>query len=76
MANDNRKPPHRHAPELARKEALQARQTHTHRSGQKENGHRQTTSRVTNVRPHTVLPHPAEKTSKKIPDISRYDVRK
>ena len=40
MANDNRKPPHRHDPELARKEALQARQTHTHRSGQKESGHR------------------------------------
>ena len=35
MANDNRKLPHRHDPELARKEALQARQTHTHRSGQK-----------------------------------------
>ena len=52
MANDNRKPPHRHDPELARKEALQARQTHTHRSGQKENGHRQTTSRV-NKRPST-----------------------
>ena len=28
----------RHDPELARKEALQARQTHTHRSGQKESG--------------------------------------
>ena len=52
MANDNRKPPHRHDPELARKEALQARQTHTHRSGQKESGHRQTTSRV-NKRPST-----------------------
>lgn len=52
MANDNRKPPHRHDPELAQKEALQARQTHTHRSGQKENGHRQTTSRV-NKRPST-----------------------
>ena len=52
MANDNRKLPHRHDPELARKEALQARQTHTHRSGQKESGHRQTTSRV-NKRPST-----------------------
>ena len=52
MANDNRKPPHRHDPELARKEALQARQTHTHRSGQKESGHRQTTLRV-NKRPST-----------------------
>ena len=52
MANDNRKPPHRHDPELARKEALQARQTHTHRSCQKESGHRQTTSRV-NKRPST-----------------------
>ena len=52
MANDNRKTPHRHDPELARKEALQARQTHTHRSGQKESGHRQTTSRV-NKRPST-----------------------
>ena len=52
MANDNRKLPHRHDPELARKEALQARHTHTHRSGQKESGHRQTTSRV-NKRPST-----------------------
>lgn len=76
MANDNRKPPHRHDPELARKEALQARQTHTHRSGQKENGHRQTTSRV-NKRPSTHSSATSRrKTSKKIPDISRYDVRK
>ena len=52
MANDNRKLPHRHDPELARKEALQARQTHTHRSGQKESGHRQNTSRENN-RPST-----------------------
>lgn len=52
MANDNRKPPHRHDPELARKEALKARQTRTHRSDPKENGHRQSTSRV-NKRPST-----------------------
>ena len=48
MANDNRKPPHKHDPELARKEA----------------------------RPRTVLPHHAEKPSRKIPDISKYVVRK
>ena len=35
MANDNRKPPHKHDPELARKEALKARQTRTHHSSQK-----------------------------------------
>lgn len=76
MANDNRKLPHRHDPELARKEALQARQTHTHRSGQKESGHRQTTSRV-NKRPSTHSSATSRrKNIKKIPDISRYDVRK
>lgn len=52
MANDNRKPPHRHDPELARKEALKAKQARTHRSDPKENGHRQSTSRV-NKRPST-----------------------
>ena len=52
MANDNRKPPHRHDPELARKEALKARQTRTHHSSQKESGHRQNTSRENN-RPST-----------------------
>ena len=52
MANDNRKPPHRHDPELARKEALKAKQAHTHRSDPKESGHRQSTSRV-NKRPST-----------------------
>ena len=52
MANDNRKPPHRHDPELARKEALKARQARTHRSDPKESGHRQSTSRV-NKRPST-----------------------
>lgn len=52
MANDNRKPPHKHDPELARKEALKARQTRTHHSSQKENGHRQNTSRENN-RPST-----------------------
>ena len=52
MANDNRKPPHRHDPELARKEALKAKQARTHRSDPKESGHRQSTSRV-NKRPST-----------------------
>lgn len=52
MANDNRKPPHKHDPELARKEALKARQTRTHHSSQKESGHRQNTSRENN-RPST-----------------------
>ena len=52
MANDNRKPPHRHDPELARKEALKAKQARTHRSDPKENGHRQSTSRA-NKRPST-----------------------
>lgn len=52
MANDNRKPPHKHDPELARKEALKARQTLTHHSSQKESGHRQNTSRENN-RPST-----------------------
>ena len=52
MANDNRKLPHRHDPELARKEALKARQTRTHHSSQKESGHRQNTSRENN-RPST-----------------------
>ena len=52
MANDNRKPPHRHDPELARKEALKAKQARTHRSDPKENGHRQSTSRENN-RPST-----------------------
>ena len=52
MANDNRKPPHKHDPELARKEALKARQTRTHQSSQKESGHRQNTSRENN-RPST-----------------------
>ena len=52
MANDNRKPPHKHDPELARKEALKARQTRTHNSSQKESGHRQNTSRENN-RPST-----------------------
>ena len=41
MANDNRKPPHKHDPELARKEALKARQARTHHSSQKESGYRQ-----------------------------------
>lgn len=76
MANDNRKPPHKHDPELARKEALKARQTRTHHSSQKESGHRQNTSRETTARPRTVLPHHAEKPSRKIPDISKYVVRK
>ena len=59
------------------KEALQARQTHTHRSGQKESGHRQTTSRV-NKRPstHSSATSRRKQITKKIPDISRYDVRK
>ncbi|WP_432365316.1 CapA family protein [Blautia luti] len=52
MANDNRKPPHKHDPKLARKEALKARQTRTHHSSQKESGHRQNTSRENN-RPST-----------------------
>ena len=52
MANDNRKPPHKHDPELARKEALKARQTRTHHSSQKESGHRQNTS-LENNRPST-----------------------
>lgn len=52
MANDNRKSPHKHDPELARKEALKARQTRTHHSSQKESGHRQNTSRENN-RPST-----------------------
>ena len=52
MANDNRKPPHKHDPELARKEALKARQTRTHHSSQKDSGHRQNTSRENN-RPST-----------------------
>ena len=30
----------------------------------------------TTARPRTVLPHPAEKPSRKIPDISKYVVRK
>ena len=52
MANDNRKPPHKHDPELARKEALKARQARTHHSSQKESGYRQNTSRENN-RPST-----------------------
>ena len=52
MANDNRKPPHRHDPELARKEALKDKQARTHRSDPKESRHRQSTSRV-NKRPST-----------------------
>ena len=52
MANDNRKPPHKHDPELARKEALKARQARTHHSSQKESGYRQNTS-LENNRPST-----------------------
>ena len=52
MANDNRKPPHKHDPELARKEALKARQARTHHSSQKESDYRQNTS-LENNRPST-----------------------
>ena len=76
MANDNRKPPHKHDPELARKEALKARQTRTHHSSQKEAAIAKTLHGKTTARPRTVLPHHAEKPSRKIPDISKYVVRK